>query len=179
LHVEFPACQKIFHPSPRSHSECGGFLVRFTFSLRHNYIISSFDKIRLWFANHIVFKMDTCPNMDLAQRQELEMIESKIRSHVYSARLRISEYFKDYDRLHSGYISKSRFRRCLALSVEKGILLVDRDFEVLCCAYDTRQNNTVNYNAFIDSIDKGNFCLSASMKVENSETIFFKFSCPR
>ncbi|KNE61875.1 hypothetical protein AMAG_07147 [Allomyces macrogynus ATCC 38327] len=89
-----------------------------------------------------------------ARTAELDRIESKIRSHVYSARIRISEHFKDYDRLHSGYISQTQFRRCLSQSIEKGVLLDDKEYAVLLAHYDTRNNGTVQYTAFIKSIDK-------------------------
>ncbi|ORZ38445.1 hypothetical protein BCR44DRAFT_1428282 [Catenaria anguillulae PL171] len=88
------------------------------------------------------------------QRSPVDIVEDRIRSHVFHARIRISEYFKDYDRLHSGYISFSQFRRCLAVCIEKGPRLSDNEFNLLCDKYDTRRDGTVNYLRFIDSIDK-------------------------
>ncbi|KAI9175726.1 hypothetical protein H9P43_006090 [Blastocladiella emersonii ATCC 22665] len=97
---------------------------------------------------------DTTPKPRPVATSELEIIESKIRSHVYSARIRISEYYKDYDRLHSGFISYGQFRRCLSMSIEKGPQLSDGEYGVLQRHYDTRGNGTVNYSAFIESVDK-------------------------
>ncbi|XP_069741796.1 EF-hand calcium-binding domain-containing protein 6-like [Narcine bancroftii] len=83
---------------------------------------------------------------------DIEAIENKIRNAVLAKRIRISEYFGDYDKLHSGYLTRSQFFRCLDQTI--GIYLTPEECNDLLHKYDVKCNGTVNYKHFIDVIDK-------------------------
>ena len=40
-------------------------------------------------------------------------VEDAIRTKVRTRRMRLAEFFKDYDRLRSGFITMAQFRHCL------------------------------------------------------------------
>ncbi|GCB74667.1 hypothetical protein scyTo_0003758 [Scyliorhinus torazame] len=82
----------------------------------------------------------------------VEEIEDKIRRKVLSKRIRISEYFGDYDKLHSDYITRSQFLRCLDQTV--GIHFSQEEMNCLLNKYDVKCNGTVNYKHFINVIEK-------------------------
>ncbi|XP_038638944.1 uncharacterized protein LOC119956125 [Scyliorhinus canicula] len=82
----------------------------------------------------------------------VEEIEDKIRRKVLSKRIRISEYFGDYDKLHSDYITRSQFLRCLDQTV--GIHFSQEEMNCLLNKYDLKCNGTVNYKHFINVIEK-------------------------
>ncbi|XP_055517833.1 uncharacterized protein LOC129713013 [Leucoraja erinacea] len=83
---------------------------------------------------------------------DIEAVENKIRSTVLAKRIRISEYFGDYDKLHSGYITRSQFLRCLDQTV--GVRLTLEESDALFRKYDLKCNGTINYRHFNDIINK-------------------------
>ncbi|KAI9223116.1 hypothetical protein BC828DRAFT_376731 [Blastocladiella britannica] len=84
----------------------------------------------------------------------LDLVEGRIRNYVWSARVRLVDGMKDFDKLKSGYISREQFRRCLVLCIEKGPRLSNADFDVLFARYDTKNNGTIDYSAFVESIEQ-------------------------
>jgi len=82
----------------------------------------------------------------------LGTIEDDIRTSVKTKRVRVSEFFKDFDRLRSGYITSSQFKRCLNQFL--GLKLTDAQVEELINKYHLRKNDMVNYRIFSDLIDQ-------------------------
>ncbi|XP_051897298.1 uncharacterized protein LOC127584565 [Pristis pectinata] len=87
-----------------------------------------------------------------ASEMDVEAVENKIRNTVLAKRIRISEYFGDYDKLHSGYITRSQFLRCLDQTI--GIRLTLEESNALFSKYDLKCNGIINYKHFVDVIDK-------------------------
>ncbi|XP_059802334.1 uncharacterized protein LOC132378963 isoform X1 [Hypanus sabinus] len=83
---------------------------------------------------------------------DIEAVENRIRNTVLAKRIRISEYFGDYDKLCSGYITRSQFLRCLDQTT--GIRLTLEESNALFSKYDLKCNGTINYKLFNDVIDK-------------------------
>ncbi|EFC38896.1 predicted protein [Naegleria gruberi] len=67
-------------------------------------------------------------------------------------RLRINEFFIDFDKLRSGFVSIPQFRRCLS---SFGMELKDADFDKLVSRFIDSSVNKVNYIQFATEIDKG------------------------
>ncbi|XP_076448305.1 uncharacterized protein LOC143285015 [Babylonia areolata] len=82
---------------------------------------------------------------------------ARIRHIVLTSRLRVLEYFQDFDPLRSGSISKTRFRRCLAtlgLSKLAQHDLNDKQFDLLCKAYqDPKKEDQVLYTKFVADVE--------------------------
>ncbi|KAI9207587.1 uncharacterized protein BJ171DRAFT_561416 [Polychytrium aggregatum] len=81
----------------------------------------------------------------------------KIRVHVFSMRIRLHDLFEDFDKLRSGYITAAQFRRCLGQVTDKAVVapqspLNEVEYAVLIKHYDIKQNGTVNWKMFVDSI---------------------------
>lgn len=82
--------------------------------------------------------------------QSSVLIENKIRIHVESNRIRLTEFFIDYDRLRSGYVTRAQFSRVLDQVLKTS--LTDQETNVLFDKYDLKNNGNVNYREFINSI---------------------------
>ncbi|KAL8564995.1 hypothetical protein ACOMHN_003371 [Nucella lapillus] len=82
---------------------------------------------------------------------------ARIRHIVLTSRLRVLQYFMDFDPLRSGSISKTRFRRCLAtlgLSKLAQHDLNDKQFNLLCTAYqDPKKEDQVLYINFVNDVE--------------------------
>lgn len=65
-------------------------------------------------------------------------------------RVRINEFFKDFDKLRKGRVSKTQFKAILSTL---SFTLTDEEYETLINRYATEDPNMVNYSAFVDSID--------------------------
>lgn len=85
---------------------------------------------------------------------DFELIENKLRAHAYTKRVRVIEFFRDFDRLRSGCISATQFRRALSQNFES--VLTDREAKVLSDKYDYQNNGNIHYRDFCDSIDSVN-----------------------
>lgn len=94
--------------------------------------------------------------IDLSQ-VNMEDLLARIRDHVLKQRLRVTEYFEDYDPLRSGSISKNQFRRCLSqlgLSTLGHHDLNDPQFAVLCQYYENpRKTDQVIWKRFLDDVE--------------------------
>ncbi|XP_070544504.1 uncharacterized protein [Ptychodera flava] len=78
-------------------------------------------------------------------------LEDQIRTQILSKRVRVTEFFKDFDRLRSGYITDSQFKRVLDQNF--GIKLSPADSEAISLKYDDKNNGMINYRAFSDVIE--------------------------
>lgn len=88
----------------------------------------------------------------------LDAVENKFRAHAFAMRIRLVDLFADFDKLRSGFITASQFRRCIGAAYDKGVvspLTVD-ECDVLVDHYDVKKNGMIKWRAFVDSIDKGN-----------------------
>ncbi|KAL7752995.1 hypothetical protein RI367_001446 [Sorochytrium milnesiophthora] len=89
-----------------------------------------------------------------ADLPEHEIVENIIRSHVYHTRLRVVDLFRDFDRLRSGKLTRSQFRRCVSKLLERGPVLTEAQYDALVQHYDARNTGSIAYMAFADSIDR-------------------------
>ncbi|KAJ3264446.1 hypothetical protein HK104_006466, partial [Borealophlyctis nickersoniae] len=70
-------------------------------------------------------------------------------------RIRVVDYFHDFDRLRSGYVTATQFRRCVGAILDRAVVspLTEQEFEVLMERYD-KGNRMIKWTDFVDSIDK-------------------------
>ncbi|KAI9136857.1 hypothetical protein BKA69DRAFT_1170346 [Paraphysoderma sedebokerense] len=104
--------------------------------------------------NPLLDKESSSPGRVYQTEGSVEIIVNKIRSHVYAMRIRIADSFRDFDKLRTGFITPSQFRRCLSQTVEKNVKLRDGDYDVLIKHYDIKQNGTVWWLGFVDTIEE-------------------------
>lgn len=77
-------------------------------------------------------------------------IESRLRSLVLMKRVRISEFFRDFDKLRKGRVTKAQFKAILStLSFN----LTEEEYQTLIDRYSCEDPLMVNYAGFCDSID--------------------------
>ena len=79
----------------------------------------------------------------------VDITEEKLRLSVYTLRVRILDFFHDFDKLHSGNVTKSQFRRVLNRC---GFLLREDEY----CSLETKYLNKTNefsYKPFVDNIN--------------------------
>jgi Ca2+-binding EF-hand superfamily protein len=92
----------------------------------------------------------------------LDAVENKFRAHIFAMRIRLVDLFAHFDKLRSGFITASQFRRCIGAAYDKGVVtpLTQAECDILVTHYDVKKNGMVKWRAFADSIDKGIFpCL--------------------
>jgi Ca2+-binding EF-hand superfamily protein len=78
--------------------------------------------------------------------------EDRIRATVVMKRIRIEEFFIDFDKLRKGRVTKSQFKAILS---SMGLTLTDDEFEALAAKYQTNDpEKFFNYKAFVASINK-------------------------
>lgn len=85
---------------------------------------------------------------------DVSAILEKIKGHVYPRRVRSKEFFKDYDPLRSGRVSKHQFPRVL---VTIGVRLSQAESEALVDHFveaDVEGPQCVNYNKFCERVDE-------------------------
>ncbi|KAK7002739.1 hypothetical protein BgiMline_004147 [Biomphalaria glabrata] len=78
-------------------------------------------------------------------------IEENLRVIAQTKRIRVNEFFQDYDKLRSGFVSASQFFRCLwqTLSVK----LSEEEEQALCMKYGFTEDGKINYKKFCDAIE--------------------------
>ncbi|XP_072165025.1 uncharacterized protein [Diadema setosum] len=83
-----------------------------------------------------------------------EAIEDHIRTFVLSKRVRVAEFFKDFDSLRSGFVTRPQYRRCLDQGFN--LDLSQQEENSLFSKYGTRKDGTdfVNYQQFADVIER-------------------------
>jgi hypothetical protein len=96
------------------------------------------------------------PIATTAPDQHLDAIENKLRAHIFAMRIRLVDLFADFDKLRSGFITASQFRRCIGAAYDKGVVsnLSQAELDVLVNHYDVKKNGMIKWRAFVDSIDK-------------------------
>ena len=83
-----------------------------------------------------------------------EKIEDDIRTTMQTKRVRVTEFFKDFDRLRSGFITESQFQR--GLDQFLNLRLTSPQVNNLIEKYGLRKDRTdlVNYRLFSEAIDR-------------------------
>jgi len=83
-------------------------------------------------------------------------IENKIRAHAYHLKLRMTDLFEDYDKLRSGFMTATQFRRCVNSAYNRCIAapFSDKEFELIVKHYTVNGDGLVKWTAFVESIDK-------------------------
>merc|ERR1712110_229736 len=67
-------------------------------------------------------------------------------------RIRVSEFFQDYDKLRSGYVSVPQFFRCLWQTLS--LKLTDEEERAMSMKYGLLNNGKINYKTFCDVIEQ-------------------------
>eukprot|EP00760_Papus_ankaliazontas_P020676 PhM_4_TR18485/c0_g1_i1/m.65504 len=103
---------------------------------------------------------------------DVEAVLVKIRMFIVRTRIRVAEYFHDFDRLRSGAITREQFRRCLAMC---GIIdtITDEDCVTLYNHFEhKRKPQHVDYPAFVTSVlsESGPVKVSTEVTVNVSES---------
>lgn len=106
------------------------------------------------------------------QELSVSAVENEIRKGIIARHARTNEFFKDFDRLRTGFISKAQFDRCL--DQHYGIVLSPEQDIKLMTKYgnDPKQPGMVNYRQFCKTIDAA-FDPTQAAYVEN-----IKANCP-
>lgn len=103
---------------------------------------------------HDVKTLDLASNLYTSKRlgagSDTLEVEKKIQAEVVMKKLRIKEFFKDFDGLRKGTVTESQFRRILDMT---NIPLNDTEYKALLNKY-SQPVGLVNYKAFVDNIDK-------------------------
>ena len=76
-------------------------------------------------------------------------VEDRLRSLVVMKRVRVNEFFRDFDKLRKGKVTRSQFKAILATL---NFTLTDEEYQFLIDKY-AAEDEMVNYAAFVDSID--------------------------
>lgn len=78
--------------------------------------------------------------------------EDRIRSIVVMKRIRIEEFFYDFDKLRKGRVTRNQFKAILS---SLGLILTDNEYESLANKYQTNDpEKFFNYKAFVANINK-------------------------
>ncbi|XP_048419206.1 uncharacterized protein LOC125467433 isoform X1 [Stegostoma tigrinum] len=86
---------------------------------------------------------------EIPKSPEILEVFDKLRRIVFLRGIRTSEFFKDYDKLRSGLITESQFRRGLYLTCGKEGILTEQDIQTLLKCFGTGDGK-VRYRDFCD-----------------------------
>ncbi|KAK7111168.1 uncharacterized protein [Littorina saxatilis] len=75
----------------------------------------------------------------------------EIRTLVQTKRIRVTEFFHDYDKLRSGFVTAAQFFRCLWQTLN--LQLSPEDEQAMTNRYDVRRDGTINYRMFCDDVN--------------------------
>ena len=75
--------------------------------------------------------------------------EERIQNIVVIKRIRVGEFFRDYDKLRKGKVTENQFTTVLSML---NFTLTDEEYDFLIEKYRT-EDGFVNYNAFVENID--------------------------
>jgi Ca2+-binding EF-hand superfamily protein len=82
---------------------------------------------------------------------DCEDVLAKLRQVCKEQRIRINEFFRDFDKLRSGHITQAQFR--IGLNMAK-IVLSGNEFHQLCDRFCGKDVNQVLWKDFSDSVDQ-------------------------
>lgn len=102
---------------------------------------------------------------------DVQALMDRLRVHAVRRRVRAVEFLRDYDRLHSGIIPKSKFLSGLIAATFE---LNAAEQEALAAAYAV-DSDRVNYTQFCDDIESGTSCrLVLSVSHQPHAQLLFK-----
>jgi len=83
---------------------------------------------------------------------DVEDVLAKLRQACKEQRIRISEFFRDFDKLRSGFITEAQFR--IGLNMSK-IVLSGAEFKQLCERFQApKEGKFVKWKEFSDCVDE-------------------------
>ncbi|GAQ80547.1 hypothetical protein KFL_000560360 [Klebsormidium nitens] len=84
---------------------------------------------------------------------DVSSVEIKVKLVVYKNRIRLREFFVDYDKLRTGYVTEGQFMSGLTSA---GLKLSAREMKALADKYKDPENpqQKVHYRAFCDEMDR-------------------------
>ena len=83
---------------------------------------------------------------------DVEDVLARIRTSCKQQRIRIGEFFRDFDKLRSGFITEAQFR--IGLNMAK-IVLSSNEFEELTTTYQApKEGKHVKWREFCDAVDE-------------------------
>jgi len=87
----------------------------------------------------------------------IDTILSKIRYHVLIRRIRVLNFFEDFDKLQSGYVTESIFKRCIdmILATTATCKLNSEEYNEITKYYYDNDKNMVEWRSFVNDIDTG------------------------
>lgn len=83
--------------------------------------------------------------------EDVEDVLAKLRQVCKEQRIRVSEFFRDFDKLRTGFITHAQFR--IGLNMAK-IVLSGNEFNHLCEHFAGNNNNQVKWREFSDCVDE-------------------------
>jgi len=104
--------------------------------------------------------------LDPQRREEITLIEERLRARVMKERINLKPTFKDMDKANRGVVSRNQFTRCMGML---GWELSQEELSLLCAAYCDRGNhNDFNYTDLIQCIDPPDDDQETAMQQLNS-----------
>lgn len=88
----------------------------------------------------------------MAATAAIDNFHNSIRTLAQTKRIRVTEFFQDFDKLRSGFVTAPQFSRCLWQTL--GIQLSQAQEELVKMNYDLKGNGQINYKIFCDIIDQ-------------------------
>lgn len=101
--------------------------------------------------NKVPLSFSALGNSQLKVAGDIDALEDKIKAHVVMYKIRIEQFFIDFDKLRKGTVSKDQFRRILKLS---GIDLQDYQYDLLVKKYSLDGTSNMDWFTFCKNIDK-------------------------
>ncbi|CEM32084.1 unnamed protein product [Vitrella brassicaformis CCMP3155] len=93
----------------------------------------------------------TDPDLTPEEWSHVQDIELRIQKDAFQRRLRLKEFFKDFDPLRKRYVTRTQFERILD---DATLRLAPQEVDLLARAYLNAQTGDVRYGDFLDKIEK-------------------------
>ena len=83
---------------------------------------------------------------------DVDDVVARLRNLCKQQRIRIGEFFRDFDKLRSGFITKSQFR--IGLNMSK-VQISSQEFELLACEFKApKEGDHICWRDFVDRVDE-------------------------
>eukprot|EP00743_Colponemidia_sp_Colp-15_P002007 GILK01002181.1.p1 GENE.GILK01002181.1~~GILK01002181.1.p1 ORF type:complete len:916 (-),score=199.27 GILK01002181.1:158-2905(-) len=87
------------------------------------------------------------------QQRQVQAVLDSIKQKVFSKRIRLEEFFRDFDPLHTGCVTKSQFERVLGMS-DLSRNIAPENVQLLCLYYQNEaKKDLVRHVNFINDVD--------------------------
>lgn len=84
---------------------------------------------------------------------QIPVLNEDIRTLAQTKRIRVTQFFQDYDKLRSGYVTTQQFFRCLWQTLN--LKLSPEEEKMMIAKYDLQQEGKINYRLFCEDINLG------------------------